>query len=387
MIVTFGSGLATHVPASAAGGGGGAPRRPCGGGGRRAVGGELDGRPGVGGQRRGELGRELVLRLELRHLGELGGGRLLVPLDEVEVGEQELGRRRRRVLLDVRLQGPEVVGVGVHARVEAHQGGPVPARPGREHGVLDRRGLVVPPQREQGEAAELVQHRVFGQHGERLVGQGQRPAVIAGLEAVAGRLEDLLGRLRRGGLGGRGGDVDGFGVVVGHHLLRRRYHPAVDRDGHGLLHHDDLGGRRDVRVGVARVHPVGRHGVQPPAPVDRGAPGRRVIAQAAVGVGRLEQGVEPPGGQRARAEPGPEVAGAPVIPVAPVGAAPARPVVVVIDGRPAVAIPAAAAVASPVVPAPVAPSPVAPPQFPPPLPPSSRRRPSRGDSRWCWSCC
>ncbi len=39
-----------------------------------------------------ERGGELVARLKLRHLRELSGGGVLVPLHQVVIGEQELSR-------------------------------------------------------------------------------------------------------------------------------------------------------------------------------------------------------------------------------------------------------------------------------------------------------
>ena len=94
------------------------------------------------------------------------------------------------------LEGAKLVGVGVDVGVEPDQGGPVPARPGREHRVSDRRRLVVPLEREQAERPELVHDRDVRRLLEDLVGQVERPLVVAGLERVARGREDLLGAAR-----------------------------------------------------------------------------------------------------------------------------------------------------------------------------------------------
>ena len=105
---------------------------------------------------------------------------------------------------------------------------------------------------------------------EDLVGQVERPLVVAGLEGISRGREDLLGAVGRRGIRGRRGHVDRLRVVVDDRGLCR------------LSRHD----RCVIGVGVAAVQPVAGHRAKPPARVVAHAPGREVVVDAVPGVSR-----------------------------------------------------------------------------------------------------
>ena len=174
-----------------------------------------------------EADDQRVVGHELGQLGVLAGRGLVRTLGRVEVGQDEPGRRVGGVLRPELLERPELLGIDVDVRVERDQGRPVPAGAGGEDGVEGRRRVLVLAHGEEGHAAELVGIRVIGQGLDRLVDQVERLGIVAGLEGVArlvergdGRGDHLVGR-------GRGGRVEGHGVVVG------RRHDAAREGGIG----------------------------------------------------------------------------------------------------------------------------------------------------------
>ena len=86
--------------------------------------------------------RELVLGLKLDDIGKLGSRRIVIALNQIMVGEEKPRWCRTTVGPDRGLEGAELVGIGVDVRVKADQGGPVPARSRREHGIVDGRRFI-----------------------------------------------------------------------------------------------------------------------------------------------------------------------------------------------------------------------------------------------------
>ena len=92
----------------------------------------------------------------------------------------------------ITLERPQLLGVGFGIAVQADQGRPVPAGPDRQHGIEHGRRFVIPLEREQAAGAKLVQGRVVGRRLQGLVGQLERPGVIAGLEGLASAVENVV---------------------------------------------------------------------------------------------------------------------------------------------------------------------------------------------------
>ena len=80
---------------------------------------------------------------------ELRQGLVVVPLNHVVVRQEEVPGGGAGVGGDVGFQVAELAGVSVDVGVETDERRPVPPRSGREHGVLDGRGLVVTLEGEQ----------------------------------------------------------------------------------------------------------------------------------------------------------------------------------------------------------------------------------------------
>ena len=146
-----------------------------------------------------QLGGQLVLGIQSHDFLELCGRGIGVSAGQVVIGQQESRLRCRRVRFCVLLQGAELLRVDIHVRIEAAQRRPIPAGTGGQHGIVCGSRFLVASQREEHQAAELVEHGVVGHLRNGLVHLGQRGRIVALHEGVPRRIEQG----RRLLLGGR----------------------------------------------------------------------------------------------------------------------------------------------------------------------------------------
>ena len=159
--------------------------------------GSLGGSGSRGTEGRGEPLGELILRLEFDDVPELRPRpRLCVP---APCSGRRAGIGRPRCL-DSAARSPrvrELLYIGVDVRIEPDHRRPVPAWSRREDGVRRGGRLLVALEREQDEGPELVQDRVVWRLGEGLVGERQRPGVVARPEFLPRRRRASCCRYRR----------------------------------------------------------------------------------------------------------------------------------------------------------------------------------------------
>ena len=97
-----------------------------------------------------QTSRKLILRLKLYDSLELSTRRVVVALNHVEVGEQELRGRRVGCALGISLERAELIGIRVDVGVESDEGRPVPAGSRRQDRVIDGGRLVISLESEEG---------------------------------------------------------------------------------------------------------------------------------------------------------------------------------------------------------------------------------------------
>ena len=109
-----------------------------------------------------------------------------------------------------------------------------------------------------------MEDRVVRRLGEGLVGERQRPGVVARPEALPRRGQGVLRRIDGAWLGRRLQYGDRLAVIICCCCRGDRRLPGVGRDRHGLLDDGRLGDGRIIGVGVVLIEPGGRDALQPP---------------------------------------------------------------------------------------------------------------------------